>query len=86
MELKKSWILMMNWTSDLQILHSNAQPNEFKDMQLTWKILIVFLSKSEWRQRLTVLYSWDKNIGLLSSALAWPKPSQNRNSQPRWWN
>lgn len=23
-------------------LHSNAQPNEFKDMQLTWKILIVF--------------------------------------------
>lgn len=27
---------------DLQILHSNAQPNEFKDMQLTWKILIVF--------------------------------------------
>ena len=42
MELKKSWILMMNWTSDLQILHSNAQPNEFKDMQLTWKILIVF--------------------------------------------
>lgn len=42
MELKKSWILMMNWTSDLQILHSNAQPNEFKDMQFTWKILIVF--------------------------------------------
>ena len=42
MELKKSWILMMNWTSDLQILHSNAQPNEFKDMQLTWKILLVF--------------------------------------------
>ena len=42
MELKKSWILMMNWTSGLQILHSNAQPNEFKDMQLTWKILIVF--------------------------------------------
>lgn len=45
MESKKNWILMTNWTSDLQILHSNAQPNEFKDMQLTWKILIVFLIK-----------------------------------------